>query len=95
MTNKGISWKSYQEDVQYSTSPLKSVAGTGGAAPSGVPVTTNPYNGTSQYNFAVKHNPMAFFTDSNTDPRSSQTFDQLKTDLTNNTYAQFNWITPD
>jgi hypothetical protein len=94
MTSKGIPWKSYQEDVQYSTSPLKSVSGTGGTAPSGVPVTTNPFNGTSQYNFAVKHNPMAFFSDSNTDPRSSQTFSQLQTDLANNTYGKFNWITP-
>jgi phosphatidylinositol-3-phosphatase len=58
-------------------------------------VTTNSYNGTSQYNFAVKHNPMAFFSDSNTDPRSSQTFSQLQTDLANNTYGKFNWITPD
>ena len=56
-------------------------------------MTTNPYNGTSQYNYAVKHNPMAFFTDSAT--ANVRTFAQLQTDLANNTYAQYNWITPD
>jgi len=93
LTKKGISWNTYQEDVQYSTSELKSASGTGGTAPSGVAVTTNPYNGTQQYNYAPKHNPMAFFTDSQN--RNVKTFGQLQTDLTNNTYAQYNWITPD
>jgi phosphatidylinositol-3-phosphatase len=92
LTKKGVTWNNYQEDVQYSTSPLKSASGTGGIAPSGAPVTTNPYNGTSQYNYAVKHNPMAFFTDSATS--NVKTFAQLTTDLANNTYAQYNWITP-
>jgi hypothetical protein len=87
LTAKGITWKSYQEDVQYSTSPLKSVSGTNG--------TTNPYNHTQQYNYAVKHNPMAFFTDSMNNPNVGVPFSQLQTDLANNTYAQFNWITPD
>jgi hypothetical protein len=95
LTAKGITWKSYQEDVQYSTSPLTSVSGTGGTAPSGVTVTTNPYNGTKQYNYAVKHNPMAFFTDSMNNPNVGLPFSQLQTDLAHNTYAQFNWITPD
>jgi phosphatidylinositol-3-phosphatase len=95
MTAKGITWNSYQEDVQYSTSPLVSASGTGGVAPNGVTVTTNPYNGSNQYNFAVKHNPSAFFTDSNTAPGSSKTFTQLQTDIANNTYARYNWITPD
>ena len=93
LTQKGITWNNYQEDVQYSTSPLKSASGVGGTAPSGVPVTTNPYNGTNQYDYAVKHNPMAFFTDSAT--ANVKTFAQLTTDLKNNTYAQYNWITPD
>ena len=93
LTKKGVSWHNYEEDVQYSTSPLISASGTGGTAPSGVAVTTNPYNGTSQYNYAVKHNPMAFFTDSAT--ANVRTFAQLQTDLANNTYAQYNWITPD
>ena len=94
LTQKNISWNNYQEDVQYSTSPLVSASGTGpGGAPSNVTVTTNPYNGTLQYNYAVKHNPMAFFADSSTS--NVKTFDQLKTDLANNTYASYNWITPD
>ena len=95
LTAKGISWKSYQEDVQYSTSPLVSASGTGGISPSGLPVTTNQYNGTTQYNYAVKHNPPAFFTDSMNNPNVGVPFSQLQTDLANNTYARFNWITAD
>jgi hypothetical protein len=93
LTKKGVTWNTYQEDVQYSTSSLTSASGTGGVAPSGVTVTTNPYNGTQQYNYAVKHNPQAFFTDSQN--QNVKTFSQLTTDLANNTYAQYNWITPD
>ena len=92
LTQKGVSWNNYEEDVQYSTSPLKSVSGIGGVAPSGVNVTTNPYNGTLQYNYAVKHNPMAFFTDSQ--DLNVKTFAQLTTDLANNTVAQYNWRPP-
>ena len=51
----GIPWKNYQEDVQLSVSPTNSASGTTG------PV--NPFYGTTQYNYAVKHNPMAFFAD--------------------------------
>jgi hypothetical protein len=93
LTKKGIGWNTYQEDVQYSTSSLVSASGAGGIAPSGIAVTTNPYNGTNQYNYAVKHNPMAFFTDSQN--ANVKTFSQLQTDLHNNTYAHYNWITPD
>ena len=53
-----ISWKNYQEDVELAASPTNSASGTNG------PV--NPYNGTTQFNYAVKHNPMAFFTDTAT-----------------------------
>ena len=89
MTQKGITWNSYQEDVQFSsTGGNTSASGTS-------PSYTNQYNGSNQYNYAVKHNPMAFFTDSNTNPNAYKTFSQLQTDLANNTYAQFNWITPD
>lgn len=93
LTQKGISWNSYQEDVQYSSSPLVSASGTGGVH-NGNTVTTNPYNGTLQYNYAVKHNPMAFFTDSNSNPAVGKTFSQLQSDITNNSYASYNWITP-
>jgi len=86
LTQKGITWKNYQEDVQYSSSPtgLTSASGNGAVA--------NSFNGSTQYNYAVKHNPAAFFTDSQNHP--VQTFSQLQSDLTNNTYGKYNWITP-
>jgi len=93
LSQKGISWKSYQEDVQYSSSVQKSASGTGGVH-NGNTVTANPYNGTLQYNYAVKHNPMSFFSDSLSNPNNGLTFAQLQTDLTNNSYAAYNWITP-
>jgi hypothetical protein len=80
----GVSWKNYQEDVQLSASPTNSASGTNG------PV--NPYYGTTQFNYAVKHNPMAFFSDSalqNVYPLA-----QLFLDLSNNAVGQYNWITP-
>ena len=48
LNEAGIPWKNYQEDVQVAP-PTNSASGTGG------PV--NPYNSTTQYNYAVKHNP--------------------------------------
>jgi hypothetical protein len=93
LTQNGISWNSYQEDVQYSSSVQVSASGTGGVH-NGNTVTANPYNGTLQYNYAVKHNPMSFFTDSLSSPTNGLTFAQLQTDLTNNSYAAYNWITP-
>lgn len=81
----GIPWKNYQEDVQLAASPTNSASGTNG------PV--NPYNGTTQFNYAVKHNPMAFFTDSNL--RNVFPLAQLFTDLDNNAVGKYNWITPD
>jgi hypothetical protein len=83
------------------TVPTSSFSGTSAAY-------TNPYNGSHQYNYAVKHNPFPFFTATNggtatapnTSPSNPQSqnyapLQQLQTDLTNNTVAQFNWITPD
>ncbi|HLG86120.1 MAG TPA: alkaline phosphatase family protein [Alphaproteobacteria bacterium] len=94
LSSKGITWNNYQEDVQYSASPtgLTSASGTGGTAPSGLAVASNPYYGTSQYNYAAKHNPAAFFTDSDTHPTLQ--LSQLATDLTNNTVGKYNFITP-
>ncbi|HZR19924.1 MAG TPA: alkaline phosphatase family protein [Verrucomicrobiae bacterium] len=80
----GITWKNYQEDVQLSLSPTNSASGNNG------PI--NPFYGTGQFNYAVKHNPMAFFADSavqNVFPLA-QFFD----DLRNNTLGRYNWITP-
>jgi hypothetical protein len=93
LTAQGVTWNSYQEDVQYSTSPTANASGTGGVH-NGNTVAANPYYGTTQYNYAVKHDPMAFFADTINNPNSYLTFGQLQTDLQNNTYAQFNWITP-
>jgi len=84
LTAAGIPWKNYQEDVQLSTSPTKSASGTNG------PV--NPFNGSTQYNYAVKHNPMAFFAD--TALQNVYPLAQLFDDLADNSVGQYNWITP-
>jgi len=80
----GISWNNYQEDVQLSASPTNSASGTNG------PV--NPYYGTTQFNYAVKHNPMAFFSD--TALQNVYPLAQLFLDLSNKATGQYNWITP-
>ncbi len=80
----GISWKNYQEDVQLSTAPTKNASGTTG------PV--NPYYGTTQFNYAAKHNPMAFFAE--TAFQNVHPLAQLFDDLNNNAVGQYNWITP-
>jgi phosphatidylinositol-3-phosphatase len=108
----GVSWKSYQEDTDLVpdgnsfdnvalppnqwTVPLKSLSGN---FSSGV----NQFNGSTQYNYATKHNPQVFFTDSNggNDPSTANPLShnyaplqQLFPDLANNTVADYNWITP-
>jgi hypothetical protein len=80
----GISWKNYQEDFQLGLSPTNNASGTNG------PV--NPYYGTTQYNYAVKHNPMAFFPD--TALQNVYPLAQFFVDLNNNALGQYNWITP-
>jgi hypothetical protein len=79
------------------TVPLTSFSGTSSTY-------TNPYNGSHQYNYAAKHNPQLFFTATNggnnptTSNPLSQNYapmEQLANDLTNNTVAKYNWITPD
>ncbi|HEX3358931.1 MAG TPA: alkaline phosphatase family protein [Tepidisphaeraceae bacterium] len=87
----GIPWKNYQEDYQYSSSVLVSATGTGGTHNGNV-VVANPYNGSTQYNYAVKHNPMAFFTDTAT--QNVEPMSQLTTDLASNSVGRYNWITP-
>ena len=86
LTDAGILWKCYQEDVEYSSGATHSAAGT---RPSG----TNIYNGSQQYDYAVKHNPMQFFTD--TQNQNVYPLAQFWTDLTNNAIGRYNWITPD
>jgi hypothetical protein len=81
----GVAWKDYQEDVQFSASPTNSASGTSGT-------TINPYYGTGDYYYAVKHNPMAFYTDTQT--QNVYALTNLFKDLTNNTVGRYNWITP-
>jgi hypothetical protein len=80
----GISWKNYQEDVQLALSPTNNASGTNG------PI--NPYYGTRQYDYAVKHNPMAFFPD--TAVQNVYPLAQFFTDLNSNALADYTWITP-
>jgi hypothetical protein len=72
----GKTWKSYQEDIDLAsvngkltnvplpqnqwTVPLKSLSGMFDSNS-----LLNEYNDTQQYNYAAKHNPMVFFTDTN------------------------------
>jgi phosphatidylinositol-3-phosphatase len=74
LTRAGKSWRSYQEDIdlvsangQLTNVPLPQDQWT-------VPRTSfsvvfasglNQYNGSNQYNYAAKHNPQVFFTDTN------------------------------
>jgi phosphatidylinositol-3-phosphatase len=106
----GISWKSYQEDIDLNTSNGQVLAASQWTVPlssfrgrlaSGA--TVNPYNGSLQYNYATKHNPQIFFTDTSggndmttSNPRVSHygPLQQLQTDLKNNTVARYNWISP-
>jgi hypothetical protein len=93
MNNSGVSWQNFQEDYQI----LNSTTPTGGSptvSKSGTSTTvTNPYYNTNAYNYAEKHNPMAFFADTAT--QNVSTFDQLRSDLNSNSgFGQYNWITP-
>jgi hypothetical protein len=81
----GIAWKNYQENLQLTTGPQHSASGTSGTV-------INPYYHTGQYNYAPKHNPMVFFTDTQT--QNTNELAQLFTDLSNNVVGRYNWITP-
>src|SRR5258708_26937508 len=112
LTQAGRTWRSYQEDTDLTTVggqltnvvlprnqwtvPLTSFSGN---FASGV----NQVNGSTQFNYATKHNPQVFFTDSNggDDPTPANPLShnyaplqQLFVDLANNTVADYNWITP-
>jgi len=78
------------------TVPLGNFSGTSAAY-------VNPYNGAHQYDYAAKHNPMVFFSDTNGGNNQTNTnplrlqyapLQQLAIDLANNTVANYNWITP-
>src|SRR5438552_5198454 len=81
----GIPWRNYQEDVQLSSGPTHSASGTSSTV-------INPYYGNGQYNYGVKHNPMAFFGD--TANQNVYPLTQFSTDLGNNAVGRYNWITP-
>jgi hypothetical protein len=103
------SWKSYQEDtnVDATNAPLPSTSWTVPLfSKSGVYAApgSNAYDYSNQFNYATKHNPMAFFADTNggcnTTPSNPLSLNypplqQLALDLANNTVADYNWITPD
>jgi hypothetical protein len=113
LTASGQTFKSYQEGIDLAgsgsaktntvlpqsqwTVPLTNFSGTSASY-------TNPYNGSHQYDYATKHNPMLFFSDSNggndataANPAAKNyaPLEQLQTDLNNNTVARYSWITPD
>jgi hypothetical protein len=113
LTHAGKTWRSYQEDTD-----LMSMSGglTNTVLPKNqwtVPLTShsgtfvsgfNQFNGSMQFNYAAKHNPQVFFTDSNggNDPTAanplSQNYaplQQLFVDLASNSVANYNWISPD
>ena len=85
LTKAGIPWRTYQEDLEYCRTSTKSASGTS------VPV--NPYNGTTEYSYAVKHNPMAFFDD--TQNKNVYPLTNLWADLASHNVGRYNWITPD
>jgi phosphatidylinositol-3-phosphatase len=108
LTRAGRTWKSYQEDTDVDlttnaplpksswTVPLFNASGvfTGGL---------NAYNYSTQYNYAAKHNPMVFFTDTSggcdktsANPLRTQyaPLQQLALDLQTDEVADYNWITP-
>ena len=106
------SWKSYQEDTDVdltTNAPLPMSAWTvplishqGNFTPGTTP-GINAYNYTNQFNYAAKHNPMVFFTDTNGGCNVSPTnpqrlhyapLQQLALDLADNDVADYNWITP-
>ena len=103
------SWKSYQEDtdVDATNTPLPASAWTVPLrSRSGVFTTpgSNPYNYSNQYNYAAKHNPFVFFTDTNGGCNITTSnplrlnyapLQQLALDLANKTVADYNWTTPD
>ena len=107
LTTAKKSRKAYQEDtdVDATNTPLPVSSWTvplfskSGVFTPGL----NVYNYSDQYNYASKHNPMVFFTDTNggcdttiSNPLRLQyaPLQQLALDLANDIVADYNWITP-
>jgi hypothetical protein len=114
LTQAGKTWKSYQEDIDLMavggqltnvplpqdqwTVPLQSSSGVF------APGSFNQFNGSNQFNYAAKHNPMVFFTDSSggddlttANPLRTQyaPLQQLFVDLADDAVSDYNWISPD
>src|SRR5215470_13219011 len=108
LTQAGRTWRSYQEDIDVNlqtnvvlprnqwTVPLTSFSGN---FTSGV----NQFNHSTQFNYAAKHNPQVFFSDSNggNDPTPANPLShnyaplqQLFVDLANHAVGDYNWISP-
>jgi hypothetical protein len=114
LARAGKTWKSYQEDIDLTRNssgqltnvplpqdlwsvPLTSLSGAFAAG------YLNFWDGSNQYNYAAKHNPMLFFSDTNggndatpANPLSGQyaPLQQFYADLARNQVADYNWITP-
>ena len=73
LSNAGISWKTYQENITGTTCPT-----------------------TDSYPYYVKHNPFAYFDDVVASGCTSvmRPFTEFAADLTNQTVAHYNFITP-
>ena len=110
----GRTWRSYQEDIDLTrngagqltnvplprdqwTVPLASFSGTFATG------FVNNFNLAPQFNYAAKHNPMVFFTNTNGgndatpgNPLSSHyaPLQQLFVDLASDDVADYTWITP-
>jgi hypothetical protein len=104
LTKAGKTWRSYQEDVNVNltnnvplpmsswTAPIFSHSGnfTGGM---------NAYYYTTQFNYAAKHNPQIFFSDTNGGcpaalSKEYPPLQQLALDLQSGDLADYTWITP-
>ncbi len=84
MDAANVPWRSYQEDLEYSSAATVSKTGSNGR--------TNVYNGTPHYSYTVKHNPMQFFTD--TQNRNVYPLTKFWEDLAGNKLGRYNWVTP-
>ncbi len=107
LNSAGVSWKSYQEDIDTDAagnvlpqsqwiSPITNRSGTYTSVP-------NAYNGSTRFDYAAKHNPQIFFSDTNGGNDSTPAnpaahyyapLQQFQPDLIANTTARYNWITP-
>ncbi len=112
LTNAGRTWKSYQEDTDVIVSNGQRINFPLPPSQWTVPIASfsgvfaggfNAYNFSTQFNYAAKHNPMVFFTDTNggndataANPLSSHyaPLQQLENDLASGDVADYNWITP-